>query len=101
MIVHLGLSNGITYFLHDKMENPPRGLVDLEAYRVPQWCSFEKIITFDSSRLGIEKEDNSDEWVVCDWCNTPKGKLYAGVEWFDSFMEAYNYEKLDLFGIRK
>lgn len=50
MIVHLGLSNGVTYFLHDKMENPPRGLVDLESYRVPQWCSFE--------------EDKRDAWIV-------------------------------------
>ena len=99
MIVHLGLSEGKVYFLHEIMENPPRGLVCLEAYRTPQWCRFEKIITFESSKFRIEKDGH--QWVVCDWCNTPNGLLYAGVEWFDSFIEAYDYEKLDLFGIRK
>lgn len=99
MIVHLGLSEGKVYFLHEIMENPPRGLVCLEACRNPQWCRFEKIIAFESSKFGIEKD--GDQWVACDWCNTPNGLLYAGVEWFDSFMEAYDYEKLGLFGIIK
>lgn len=97
MIVHLGLSEGKVYFLHEIMENPPRGLVSLESCRTPQWCRFEKIITFDSSKLGIEKD--GDQWVACDWCNTPRGLLYA--KWFDSFMEAYDYAKFDLFGTRK
>ena len=95
MIVNVGLSNCKVYFLHETMENPPRGLVELEEYRTLQWCLFEETYTFDSSTFGIEKD--GEQWVVCDWCNTPKGKLYAGVEWFDTFLEAYDYQRLNLF----
>ena len=36
-------------------------------------------------------EQDGDCWVVKDWCMTPNGWLYAGVEWFDSYQEAWDY----------
>jgi len=31
------------------------------------------------------------QWIVYDWNMTPQGWLYAGVEWFDTYEEAFDY----------
>ena len=31
------------------------------------------------------------QWIVKDWCMTPSGWLYAGVEWFDTYGQALDY----------
>jgi hypothetical protein len=39
--------------------------------------------------MEIVEEDGF--WIVKDWVMTPAGWLYAGIEWFDSYQEAFLY----------
>ena len=36
-------------------------------------------------------EQDGDMWVVLDWCMTPHGWLYAGIEWFSSKQAAIEF----------
>lgn len=39
----------------------------------------------------MKVEQDGDMWVVCDWCMTDRGWLYAGIEWFNTKQEALNF----------
>ena len=100
MIVFLGRdSEGDLYFLKCADLENNSGLCLIDSSTLPVWCKFGEIVCFNPENLGIYK--NGDEWVVKDWCNTPKGLLYAGVAWFDSFVEAYKYTGANVFDLSR
>ena len=86
-----GISQGEVYELLDSYTSDAgcHGLCYIESSRFPVWCLFEKVINVNLSLHGIAKD--GDEYVVSDWCNTPKGLLYAGVEWFTNVQDALKY----------